>query len=193
MGATADCINTQSVDGRNATPLAIFNAVRYVLGGIELDPASDRVINSDVGAKRIYSIEDDGFSKDWRAKTAWLNPPGKTRSKGKSVSASQWFKKLYAHWEAGDVESAIALVYRAGSIGSLGTKILSHPICLTTSGVEAKTINGSGRFSFDLITEDGRKSQPQNTQSSLFFLLTRDLNQVARFEDAFSTFGVVKK
>jgi len=61
MIVPADCINNQSANGRNATPLEVFESVRYVLGDIELDPASDHTINIEVKAKRIYTIEDDGM------------------------------------------------------------------------------------------------------------------------------------
>lgn len=198
MIVPADCINNQSANGRNATPLEVFESVRYVLGDIELDPASDHTINIEVKAKRIYTIEDDGFSKKWVAKTLWLNPPGKTwidcdeKCGGRLITASKWFHKLHSHWIAGEVENAIALVYRAGSIGSLGMEILQNPICLTTSGAISKTINGSGRFSFDLIAEDGRKSSLRNTQSSMFLLFSNSSKMLVKFNQEFKKYGAIK-
>jgi hypothetical protein len=114
---SADCLNTRSKHGRNATPLGIFLPARAVMGGIELDPASDEVINEGVGADRIYTLEDDGFSRPWYAESVFLNAPGSTvtggtyaqrlymlelierfkklrKSKPKDVTAKDWKKQL---------------------------------------------------------------------------------------------------
>lgn len=119
----------------------------------------------------------------------------KTRPKDiKTISASDWFTLLHAKWRAGDVQSAMGLVYRAGSIGSLGKDLLSDAtICLTCSGVESSIVNGSGRFSFDIVSWNGdRKPQTSNTQSSLIFLLSHDKQINQKFHDVFSQFGVIK-
>ena len=49
---SADCQNTQSLLGRNATPLDVIAAAHQVLGQIDLDPSSDLVINEELKAKR---------------------------------------------------------------------------------------------------------------------------------------------
>jgi len=192
MSVSADCVNTKSTQGRNATPLPIIKAAKSVLGEIELDPCSDDLINSEVGAKMIYTFEDDGFSKEWKAKTVWLNAPGTTFSQGKQLKASAWYRKLLNHWIVGDIEAAIAIVYRAGSIGSLGNRILRLPICLTTAGVESEIVNGSGRLSFEIIEDGERVSQTSNTQSSMFILYPKDDDMIINFSKVFSQFGVVK-
>jgi len=185
-----DCINSQSKNGRNATPLPIVEMARDVLGWIDLDPASDAVINRDVKATRYFTRHTDGFSMDWHSPSIWLNPPGKTLSQGKQVTATDWFRKLYHHWKEGDVEEAIALVYRAGSIGSLGMDILSLPLCLTSQG--GQHVNGSGRLSFDLIVGESRRSQTSNTQSSVIILFAREPETLDRFSEVFGRVGVVK-
>lgn len=81
MPQSADTVSTRSELGRNATPIAVIDAARYVLGGrIALDPASDQVINRAVQAERIYTVEQDGYSQAWRAKTLWMNPPGRSHT-----------------------------------------------------------------------------------------------------------------
>lgn len=218
---SADCLNTKSQHGRNATPLGIFPAVRHVLEGIDLDPASDELINEGIGADRIFDFALDGLSCPWKADSVFLNPPGSTitggtyaerlywaeqlakteaqrkeesvkRPKGvKSVSAAKWYRKLYQEWLAGNVKRAIALVYRGGSIGSLGMDMLSQPMCLTCLGAPSEIIKG-GRLSFEIIEGQQRVPETANTQSSMFILLPDGEECIQRFKDVFSRFGVVK-
>ena len=189
-----DCLNTQSEHGRNLTPVPIVESARKVLGGIELDPASDAIANQAVKAERFYTLEENGFDKDWVASTLWLNPPGKTRSNGKLITASDWFAKLYRVWNLGKVTEAIGLVYRAGSIGSLGKSLLnSSKICLTCSGGISPIVNGSGRLSFETVDGNGdRHPQTSNTQSSLIFLLSNQPETCERFSHEFQRYGVIK-
>lgn len=58
------------------TPIHIVEAMHEVLGEVELDPASSKFANKTIKAKRIYTQEDNGLIKPWRAKTLFLNPPG---------------------------------------------------------------------------------------------------------------------
>ena len=220
---SADCINTKSTQGRNATPLAIFNAVRYVLTGdskrnFELDVASDSIINTEVKAERFFDLESDGFSSPWIAETVFMNPPGTTVTGGtyaqrlywleqmelpkkhrgnkpkevKVIKAAHWYKKLYQEWISGNVKSAIALCYRGGSVGSLGIDVLSLPLCITCSGAKSPVVNGSGRFAFEIISNDERIPETSNTQSSTFHLFPSDKECVNRFKTGFSLFGAVK-
>lgn len=227
MPITADCANTKSELGRNATPVEIFPSVRRVLGSIELDPCSDEVINQYIQAERYLDFVVDGLSLPWIADTVWLNPPGNSLTGGtfedrdywwgecqkpkgqqgdkpkgvKHISASKWYEKLYKHWIRGDIKKAIALVYRAGSLGSLGNQILSQPVCITCKGVESPisgrngkpVVNGSGRLSFDLIDENGdRQIECTNTTSSAFVLFPDCKEDIELFKEEFSKFGVVK-
>jgi hypothetical protein len=190
-----DCINTQSTLGRNATPIPIIESVRYVLDSIDLDPASDEVINKSIQASEIFTYENDGFAKEWKAKNVWLNPPGKSYSKtlGKEIKASQWIRKLHQEYKENRIQNALVLVYRGGSLGSLGKSILKDcMICATCAGVESPAINGSGRISFEVIDEfDNRVSQTSNTQSSIFLLFSRDCDVIASFVFEFSKYGVI--
>lgn len=57
------------------TPAPIIEAVRAVMGGIDLDPASCAEANRTVRATRFYSASDDGLSQPWPIGRIWLNPP----------------------------------------------------------------------------------------------------------------------
>lgn len=58
------------------TPPSYVEAARKALGGIDLDPATCLLANEYIRAKRIYTAEDNGFLKPWKARRVFLNPPG---------------------------------------------------------------------------------------------------------------------
>lgn len=88
------------------TPTEYIAAAREVLGEIDLDPASSAIANKIIGAKKFYSIDDDGLSKKWRGRV-WMNPPYASNLIG------QFTAKLCVHVRAGDVPEAIVLVNNA--------------------------------------------------------------------------------
>lgn len=67
------------------TPIDVIERARRVLGGIDLDPASDEFGNSRVKATQYYSA--NGLELPWRGKV-FVNPPG-----GRG-SAKRWFQKF---------------------------------------------------------------------------------------------------
>lgn len=88
------------------TPPAYIDAARIVLGDIDLDPASSELANSHIGAKRIYTAEDDGLAQDWFGRV-WLNPPYASHLIGRFA------EKLVESVEDGGVPEAIVLVNNA--------------------------------------------------------------------------------
>ena len=56
------------------TPPDIINVVKEVLGEIDVDPASNIQANETVGAKTIFTKDDDGLTKPWMGRV-FLNPP----------------------------------------------------------------------------------------------------------------------
>src|SRR3989304_406774 len=82
-------INQTSGNTEYYTPSFIVEAARKVMCSVEcrnqitlvepdqiaLDPASSIQANKIVKAKRIFTIEDDGLTQEWKAKTIWLNHP----------------------------------------------------------------------------------------------------------------------
>lgn len=202
--------------GRNATPLPIIAAAHYVLDGIELDVCSDEAINQEVQADRILTIEDDGFRSDFKARTVFCNAPGDSCTGGTfeqrlrhgdrkniegyvkpkeitTIKASQWYRRVYDFWKNGAIESAIILVYRGGSFGSLGVNMLRDSlVCLTASGAPSRAVNGSGRFAYEIIDDNGcRHPETANTQSSAILCLTKKPFAREKFVGKFSDFGVV--
>ena len=87
------------------TPPEILDAVRDVIGDIELDPASCAAANEFVRAERIYTIEDNGLSQSWQARSLFLNSPyGKI---GNRSGQDVWMEYLIA--QLGSIGACIVL------------------------------------------------------------------------------------
>lgn len=56
------------------TPIWLLDEVRYVMGDIDLDPASCAEANRVVKAKKYFSLDDSGLDKEWRGRV-YMNPP----------------------------------------------------------------------------------------------------------------------
>lgn len=57
------------------TPPEYAEAARTVLGGIELDPASNERSQLIIQAQRYYTAENNGLTQEWKARSVFLNPP----------------------------------------------------------------------------------------------------------------------
>lgn len=88
------------------TPPAYLDAVRAVLGRIDLDPFSSEAANLTVGAKRYYTEADDAFSKSWLAGSVFMNPPY-----GRQCRSA--VEKFVAEFQRGSFKTGIALVNNA--------------------------------------------------------------------------------
>lgn len=73
------------------TPGWLIEKARAVLGGTELDPASNEEAQKIVKADRWFSKAADGLSQEWVAESVWLNPP--------YSNAAVWVDKFL--WEYG--------------------------------------------------------------------------------------------
>lgn len=89
------------------TPPEVSAAARAVLGGApDLDPASCPIANINVGARRIFTIADDGLSRPWGSRdersTVFLNPPSPPK---------RWWLKLMDEWQSGHIVAAVYVAY----------------------------------------------------------------------------------
>lgn len=115
-------INTDSGSDEYYTPIEIINAVRAVLGVINLDPASCEFANRIVKAEKYFTIEDDGLSKEWKYNTVYQNHPfGKKTNK-------LWINKLVSEYKIGNVKEACCITF-ASTSESWFQPLLQQPQC----------------------------------------------------------------
>ena len=66
-------ISNNSGNQEHYTPKRFTDSARLVMGSIDLDPASNEIANSWIGAALIFTIEKQGLNEDWSG-NVWMNP-----------------------------------------------------------------------------------------------------------------------
>lgn len=151
------------------TPGVYVDAARRVMGGISLDPFSSEAANRIVKARRFYTAADDAFSKSWRAKSVWMNPPYS------AALCYQAAEKFAAEFKAGKIGSGIVLVNNATETRAFRRLLgACSGVCFTNH-----------RISF--WNADG-KPISGNTRGQVFFYFGDDPEAFARL---FRKFGPV--
>lgn len=152
------------------TPPAVIDAVLDVLDEIDLDPASSRIANEIVGAKKFFTRDDDGLKQDWFG-NVFLNPPC---SKG---LIDKFIDKLRAEIIVGHIKEAVVLVNAATDTRWYERAIEpAKGICFTRGKI--KFIKPDGSFA----------NQPTCGQVFLYYGRRCD-----KFFDVFQSFGVCMK
>jgi phage N-6-adenine-methyltransferase len=88
------------------TPPEWIALARETMGGIDLDPATNKEAQQTVKAKRFFTKDDNGLEQQWSGRV-WINPPYS------QPLVTQFAEKLVASIEAGDVTQACVLVNNA--------------------------------------------------------------------------------
>ena len=88
------------VNHERYTPSQLVDAVRLVLGEIDLDPASSREANKVVNAKSFFTKRTNGLKKRWHGRV-FLNPP--------FDDWPTWVAKLDGEIAAGRVKQAVVI------------------------------------------------------------------------------------
>jgi hypothetical protein len=99
-------VANNSGDNEWYTPKEFIEAARYVLGTIDLDPASSESANKIVQAVTFYTAIDNGLQQEWFGKV-WMNPPYE------AGLIDQFCLKLKTSIACQDVSEAIVLVNNA--------------------------------------------------------------------------------
>lgn len=153
------------------TPKPWIDRVRFVLGSIDLDPASCEKANKTVGASVFYTKDDDGMEQSWKAKNLFINPPY-----GRGVTL-KFALKFLLEFKLGHFENGIMLVN-----SNTQTKWFQALMKICMAALPSK------RISF--IDEKGiKQSSPPN--ANVFFLLSKDKDVQQRFIDTFSKVGLI--
>ena len=145
-----------------------MEAARQVMGGIDLDPASNDKAQETIQAATYFTADDNGLIHDWHGRV-WLNPPYSRDLIGKFIDQLIW------QIQADNVEQAILLTHnytdtawfhQAESAASL--------ICFTR-----------GRIAFI----DQRSDRCSPTQGQAFFYFGDNSES---FRKTFSEFGFIR-
>jgi len=150
------------------TPPEYIEAAKFVMGGIDLDPASSETANGIVEAASYLTAEQDGLRFEWAGKV-WMNPPYASELIGKFT------EKLVTHFESGEIEEAVVLVNNATETVWFQRMLVSvKAVCFLNKRV--KFIDSTGYPT----------GAPLQGQAILYFG-----NKVNAFADTFSQFGKV--
>jgi DNA N-6-adenine-methyltransferase (Dam) len=151
------------------TPPRYLAAVREVIGGIDLDPASSEAANQVVKATRILTKHDDGLAQPWHGRV-FLNPPyGRL--------AGDFVIKLVEEYRAGNVTAAVALVNAHCTDTDWFQPLWDHALCFTDH-----------RIDFDSA---GRAKMTTSTHGSVFVHLGHAVDHPDQFARVFGQFGAV--
>jgi phage N-6-adenine-methyltransferase len=90
-------------DNEWSTPQQCLDAARAVLGGIDLDPATNLFAQSRVRAANFFTIDDDGLGQAWQGRV-WLNPPY-------GPHIAHFVSKLVSEVKKRNVKAAIMLTH----------------------------------------------------------------------------------
>jgi hypothetical protein len=174
------------------TPPEIVEFARFVLGSIELDPASHEVANQIVKADRIFDgTESNGLCTPWSAKTVFCNPPYSKKDGG---PAGLWVRKAVYGFMEEQFESGILLV-NATTDRTWFRALWQFDICFLFKRIRfLETILAAQLRNPELlIVEDppGFASGPSPTHGSALVLLTKTEGVRGRFVTHGSKLGKV--
>lgn len=144
------------------TPKEYIDAVHEVMGGIDLDPASNAQANKIVRAAEYYSSGDDGLLKQWSGRV-FLNPPY-------GREGPDFVEKLYETLGSG-VDEAVVLVNSRATDADWFQPLFEGVMCFTDH-----------RIDFDSPTEKPTSS----THGSCFIYFGPN---EGRFANVFEKFG----
>lgn len=151
------------------TPSQYVEAARELMGGIDVDPASNAFANEKVQAATYYDIETNGLNQQWIGRV-WLNPPyGRD---GGDSNQEIWTRQLIEQFAFGFVTEAVLLV-NANTEAKWFQPLYSHPICFTDHRI---------RF----YTREGVPTQPTQGNAFIYFG-----SNIEKFAEIFSQFGPV--
>jgi hypothetical protein len=159
---------TSSASDEWYTPPEYVELARMVMGGIDLDPASNDTAQAWIQAATYYTQKENGLEKPWCGRL-WLNPPYGTQ-------VGLWTRKAIQMWDRREVSQAVMLM--RPSPGSSWFQELSSrfPCCIPHKRI--RFIDAKGQ------------AQASPVHGNAFFYLGENIE---RFREVFSDTGVVTR
>jgi hypothetical protein len=155
------------------TPAKYIEAVREVLGDIDLDPASSAQANAVVRATEIYTQFDDGLTREWRGRF-FMNPPYGRTPEHRSLAAA-FCNKALAEFDAGNIEAGIILVNSLHS-QTWQAPLYNYAVCFVDHRIH-------------FVSADGEENEAPTFQNVFVYLGT----DLMKFAEVFSRFGYVMR
>ena len=118
------------------TPAEYIAGARAVMGGIDVDPASNDEANEIVKATTYYTAENDGLVREWPGRV-WLNPPW-------GGQQAQFIAKLLEQFTVGTVTEAVVLVNAHATETDWFAPLWDHLLCFTDHRINFYGGNGVG-------------------------------------------------
>jgi hypothetical protein len=200
MSNSAQLINQDSGDTERYTPEHIMSLVQEFFSEIDLDPASTKLANKTVKAKRIITKKGDGLTKPWLAETLWLNhpfakgenpckpnckkkicnDPSASNYRGHHISVRipsnlDWIRKLLKEYELGNFKESINISFVNSSEAWNQLLLLNGTQCFIAKRLEYHSPTG--------------KKSGGVTKGSMLTYLGENPD---RFKEFFSHIGAVK-
>lgn len=157
------------------TPSYILDAVRRTFSpdGIDLDPASSDLAQTQVKARQYWTAKDDALTKPWEARNIWLNPPYSARTMTRFIDH---LVMQYPNYDEACVITNSATETRWGQ--KLGR--LSNAICLLNK-----------RVIFLRVADDGESLYTPRHHSMQGQIVWYVGHSPEQFQEAFNHFGIV--
>lgn len=137
-------------DAESYTPEKYIRLAKDVMGGIDVDPASNDLAQQVVRASTYYTAEDSGLDKEWWG-NVFLNPPYD------SENIVKFIDKLVLELESKHTKQAILLTNNSTDTRWFETAAKGCDLMCFTKG----------RINFN--KPDGTKSSPTNGQTFFYF------------------------
>ena len=163
------------------TPVEYVEAARMVLGAIDLDPASNNIANSVVGATTFYTRDDDGLSRPWYGRV-FVNPPGGLT------------KKFWERFISEPLDAGVWIGYSLEQLQTLQRPFdvspLSHyPICVPRRRIAFWQNDTNQAIVIAKRIAAGKIGHGAPTHANYITYLGPDPD---RFREVFSRFGAVR-
>jgi ParB family chromosome partitioning protein len=127
------------------TPAKYIEAVREVLGEIDLDPASCEFANQVVKARRFFTREDNGLMHPWtldgKPARVFLNPPYGKTLQGQASNLEYFTRYLLQQYQCGNVTEAILLI-PVNTATRWFDRLWQYPICFPRFRIRFYTEQG---------------------------------------------------